>query len=139
MKQLRPHNSTDRCKQGFTLIELLIVILILSVLMAVALPLYVAAIANSETTVCRSNMQSIANGEQAFRARDESHQYTTNLADLPMDLGAIPVCPQDGEYSVSISDGTETAGNGQSVPEGVLVVHCTIGTHGDYAPSIDAQ
>jgi type IV pilus assembly protein PilA len=125
--------------RGFTLIELLIVILILAILMAVALPLYLASISHSETTVCRSNMQSVANAEQAFRARDSQHQYTTTLAALPLDLGAIPICPRGGTYSVSISDGSATAGNGQTVPQGVLVVHCTEPAHGDFAPSIDSE
>lgn len=139
MTHQRPQVSINRRRQALTLIELLIVILIISVLMAVAMPLYLAAISDSERRVCRSNMQTIANGEQAFRARDSQHKYTTNLAELPIDLGALPVCPRNGTYSVTISDGTELAGNGQIVPQGVIVVHCTIGTHGDYAPSIDAD
>jgi len=117
----------------------LIVILILSILMAVALPLYVAAVMQSEKVVCRSNMQTIANGEQAFRARDPQHEYTTNLAELPIDLGSIPVCPRSGTYSVVISDGSATANNGQSVQAGSMVVGCTEATHGVFAPSIDSE
>jgi type IV pilus assembly protein PilA len=139
MKQLRLKTRASGEGRGFTLIELLIVILVLSVLMAVALPLYVAAVTQSERTVCRSNMQTIANGEQAFRARDSQHQYTTNLSQLPLDLGSIPICPHGGSYSVEISDGTATANNGQLVQAGSVVVHCSVPTHGVFAPSIDSE
>ena len=139
MERLRQNRSECTQSEGFTLIELLIVILVLSVLMAIALPLYLASVAHSETTVCRSNMQSIANAEQAFRARDSQHLYTTTLADLPVDLGSIPVCPHGGTYSVTVSDGTEVAKNGQPVPPGLIVIHCTDSLHGDYAPSIDSD
>lgn len=125
--------------RGFTLIELLIVILIIAVLMAVALPLYLGTMTHSETTVCRSNMQSIANAEQAYRARDTAHQYTTDLTKLPVDLGAIPVCPQGGSYTVTISDGTATTSHGNAVPAGGILVHCSVFSHGDFAPSIDSE
>lgn len=126
-------------KRGFTLIELLIVILMLSILMAVALPLYLAVITDSQRTACRANMQSIADAEQAYRARVSTHTYTTNLSGLDPDLYATPVCPQQGDYTVVISDGTETAYNGKSVPAGGLVVKCSTSVHGVYAPSIDAE
>ena len=133
---MKTHAGTWR---AFTLIELLVVILVLAILMAVALPLYLASVTHSQRTVCRANMQSIANAEQAYRARGSQHQYTTALDPLPLDLGSIPICPQGGVYSVSISNGSDLADNGQTVPAGCLIVHCSEPTHGVYAPSIDNQ
>lgn len=128
-----------RASRGFTLIEILIVVLIIAILMAVAMPLYLGAVTNSETTVCRANMQSIANAEQAYRARDTAHNYTTILSNLPVDLGAVPMCPKGGAYTVIISDGSNTANNGQTVPAGGLIVSCSSGGHGVFAPSIDSE
>ena len=54
-------------KRGFTLIELLVTVLILAILMAIALPLYLSAIADSERKTCRANLQTIANAEMAYR------------------------------------------------------------------------
>jgi type IV pilus assembly protein PilE len=125
--------------RGFTLIELLIVVLILSVLMATALPLYLAVITDSQRRACRANMQSIADAEQAYRARNPTHTYTTTLTNLDPDLWEGPVCPTQGDYSVVISDGTQVANNGQSVPTGGLLVKCSSAAHGLYAPSIDAE
>lgn len=126
-------------KQGFTLIELLIVILIIAILMAVAMPLYLASIRKSETTTCRTNMFSIAQAEQAYRARVSSHVYTTNMTDLSADLGSTPKCPSQGTYSVVISDGSDISQNGALVPDGGLLVQCSNSSHGVFAPGVDSE
>src|SRR5256714_15394368 len=83
-------------RKGFTLIELLIVILVLAILMAVALPLYLAAVTDSQGKACRANMQTISNAEAAWKTSDTSHTYTTTLTNLNSNLGATPVCPTRG-------------------------------------------
>ncbi len=131
------HSAGRRRRSGFTLIEVLIVVLILAILMAVALPLYVSAVIESETKTCRSNMFSIASAEPAYKTRISTHTYTTNLADLYPDLGTTPICPSAGTYSVTISDGTGTSNNGNTVPVGGQIVHCSAGGHGVFAPGVD--
>lgn len=138
-------NPRRNGRKGFTLIELLIVILVLAILMAVALPLYLAAVADSQLKTCRSNMQTIANAEAAYKTQSTGHVFTTVLSALNANLGSTPICPSAGTYSVVISDGTATANNGTTVvPAGGLVVKCnfapTGGTaHGVFAPGIDSQ
>src|SRR5256884_6119753 len=90
MKKLFRRN---RNRKGFTLIELLIVILVLAILMAVALPLYLSAVSDSQLKTCRSNMQTIANAEQAYKTSNSTHSYTTVMSNLNTNLGATPVCP----------------------------------------------
>ena len=63
-------NAATRNRKGFTLIELLVVVLILSILMAVALPLYLSAVSDSQRKTCRANMQTIANAVQAARVKN---------------------------------------------------------------------
>ena len=128
-----------RARRGFTLIELLIVILVLAILMAVALPLYLAAVADSQLKTCRTNMQTISNAEAAWKTADPSHTYTTTMSNLNANLGATPVCPNAGTYSVVISTGSSTANNGSTVPSGGLVVSCSFAGHGSFAPGIDSQ
>ena len=134
MKLLRKRN-----RKGFTLIELLIVILVLAILMAVALPLYLAAVADSQVKTRRANMQTISNAEAAWKTSTPTHVYTTTLTDLDPNLGATPVCPSGGTYSVTISTGTSTANNGTAVPNGGLLIACTATGHGVFAPGIDSQ
>ncbi|HXG23036.1 MAG TPA: type II secretion system protein, partial [Chthonomonadales bacterium] len=100
MRRLMDKPQTKR--KGFTLIELLIVILVLAILMAVALPLYLAAVSDSQLKSCRSNMQTIANAEAAYKTQSSAHTYTTVLSQLNDNLGATPVCPSGGTYSVTI-------------------------------------
>ena len=129
----------NRNRKGFTLIELLIVILVLAILMAVALPLYLSAVADSQLKTCRSNMQTIANAEQAYKTSAAGHIYTTNLTDLNSNLGSTPICPSAGAYSVTISNGSSTANNGSTVPNGGIVVRCSATGHGVFAPGIDSE
>jgi len=111
--------------KGFTLIELLVVILILAVLMAIALPLYLRAVRDSQRQTCRSNMQTIANAEQAYKVRSPGHQYTTDLTLLvgpDQDLQAVPQCPND-----SVSDATLDAALDYTIElnvDGTITIRC---------------
>ena|SRR5579872_1137504 len=125
--------------KGFTLIELLTAILIIAILMAVAIPLYLGIVADGDRKICRANMQSIANAEMAYQNQNPSHTFTTNLTALSPNLGATPVCPAGGAYRVQISNGNNTAGNGQTVPAGGLIIRCRGVGHGRFAPGIDSQ
>lgn len=133
------HLRRPRDASGFTLIELLIVMVILAVLMAVALPLYLGATFNSEIATCRSNMQSLADGESAYRTRTPTHTFTTTLSDLSGDLLNMPICPKNGTYTLEVSDGTKTANNGNIVPAGGVIIKCSAAGHGVFAPGIDSQ
>ena len=92
-------------KRGFTLIELLVTVLILAILMAIALPLYLSAIADSERKTCRANLQTIANAEMAYRVRTRTG-FTTSILDLVPDLAAVPKCPTNNAYSVALTPAT---------------------------------
>lgn len=125
----------DKKSRGFTLIELLVVVLILSILMAVALPLYLNAVADSEKKTCRANLQTIGNAVQAARVAKRLPDYSTFTAGggavttvLEPDLLAVPVCPTGGAYTV-------IAGTGGAV----FNVHCSQAAHGDFQYGVDAQ
>ena len=127
--------KSRRTRRGFTLIELLVVVLILAILMAVALPLYLSAVADSQTKTCRANMQTIANTVQAARVKAAANDYgtlitggvtTTNLPDLQ----AVPICPNAGAYSLA---------NGSSGSATTFKVACSFGTHGSFEPGVDSK
>lgn len=69
-------------RKSFTLVEILVVVLILSILLAVALPPYLGAIRQSTRQTALSNLQTLINAEQAYRTISSSHEYTTNSANL---------------------------------------------------------
>ncbi len=121
-----------RKRSGFTLIELLVVILILAILMAIALPLYLRAVRDSERQTCRSNMQTIAVACQAYKVRNPAHLYpgasgsigpeTLDLTlligvDADHDLQAMPRCPNDQTPTVD-----DYAGNLND--DGTITISC---------------
>lgn len=130
------YTGRARKARGFTLIELLVVVLILAILMAVALPAYLGAVADSEKKTCRANLQTIANAVQAHKVRLRATSYTTNFADLTADLGSTPQCPSGGTYSI-VTSGTVKDENGTtdiSIPSGGFGVQCD--KHHGYVPGI---
>src|SRR5258708_38629856 len=130
-----------RNNKGFTQIERWIVMLVWAIVMAGALPVYLAAVTDSQLKTCRANMQTISNAEAAFKTSDPTHVYTTTLSSLNPNLGALPVCHSGGTYAVVLSTGSTTANNGGAVPSGGLVVsrYGRTPTHGVFAPGIDSQ
>jgi len=138
------HQPNPRCsRRAFTLIELLVVVLILSILMAVALPLYLSAVTDSQKKVCRANMQTIANAAQAARVRTASADYTSIIAksasaiDISAtdsaagsltDLSSVPVCPNAGTYFLS---------DGNTANATTFKVNCSISYHGTFQPGVD--
>lgn len=126
--------------RAFTLVELLVVIMILAILMAVALPLYTSSVANASKRGCRANMHSIANAAQAWKV---SHRYPDfadlNIdTDLAGDLGQGVVCPDGGSYSKLDVGDTTTDAEGQTVtvPTSGFGVTCSIAEHGGFVPGV---
>src|SRR5258707_14308164 len=98
-------SKARRTRRGFTLIELLVVVLILAILMAVSIPLYLSAVADSQKKTCRANMQTIANTVQAARIKNNSADYAAFVGAvttaLEPDLQAVPKCPTGGAYTIA--------------------------------------
>jgi type IV pilus assembly protein PilA len=143
-------SAGNKRSRGFTLVELLVVVLILAILMAVALPLYLSAIANSEKRTARANMQTIANAEQSYKLQHNPHEYTditkdadfANLTDLPA-TGITG--PGDRHYLVTTTtDNTKTCKGPDgvtdvSVPANSFYVTSTVGSDGCYVPGVTPE
>jgi type IV pilus assembly protein PilA len=133
------NHKSRRNRKGFTLIELLVVVLILAILMAVALPLYLSAIGDSQLKTCRANMQTIANAVQAARVKGSLANYASFAGlvtvVLEPDLQSVPICPNTGTYNVVIVGPVKDAKGVDTVlPAGSFGVTCSAATHGGFIP-----
>ncbi|MEA3267096.1 MAG: prepilin-type N-terminal cleavage/methylation domain-containing protein [Candidatus Fermentibacteria bacterium] len=88
-------------KKGFTLIELMIVVVIIGILAAIAIPKFSDVSESAKRNACRANIRTIAGQETIYFAG--SNGYTNDLNDLGMS-GVI--CPSSAAYVVAATTST---------------------------------
>ena len=90
---------------GFTLVEIMIVVAIIGLLAAIALPNFVMARATSQANACINNMHQIDGSVTEWAL--ENQKKTGDTINYPDDLtpylklnanNSIPVCPAGGSY-----------------------------------------
>ena len=100
-----------RKDEGFTLVELMVVVLIIGILVAIAIPVFNSAKANAQEKTCFANQRTIEGASQTWEAEFGNMTGLTSVAVLePGYLKAVPACPGGGDpYDfVASTDGTST-------------------------------
>jgi prepilin-type N-terminal cleavage/methylation domain-containing protein len=93
---------------GFTLVEIMIVVAIIGLLAAIAIPSYVHARAKSQATACINNLRQIESAVQQIDFANDLAPGAT--VDYPDDItpyiklnsnGQAPGCPAGGTYNLA--------------------------------------
>lgn len=121
-RPIRSGKPLSRREFGFTLIELMIVMAIISILIAIAVPIYQKSILRARESVLRNNLFTLRNMIDEYTV-DKQHAPQT-LDDLVSEgyLRQIPVDPLTGSsqtWKVTMED-TPTGGDNQ--PPGIFDV-----------------
>jgi prepilin-type N-terminal cleavage/methylation domain-containing protein len=94
-------------KSGFTLVEIMIVVAIIGLLAAIAIPNFVRARTTSQMNACINNLRQIDGAKQQWAL--ENHQPSTAAAPASTVIapylgrgtaGSFPTCPAQGTYTI---------------------------------------
>ena len=98
-------NRTKRQGLGFTLVEIMIVILIIGVLMAIAVPAFIQARATARRSSCIHNMKQIETAKEQWAMDTKKNNGDaaafTDLVGPTLYMKSTPSCPSAGTYTVN--------------------------------------
>ncbi len=90
-------------RKGFTLVEIMIVVLIIGILMAIAVPNFVQARNSSRKSSCIANLKQIdsAKEQYAMDQKLDAGAPVTQANVAPTYIKSFPSCPAGGTYTIN--------------------------------------
>ena len=90
--------------KGFTLVEIMIVVAIIAILAAVAIPNFVKYRKNSQATACISNLKQIQGAVEQAKMAGVGTPGWTDIVGSTLYIKVTPSCPAGGSYSLPQAD-----------------------------------
>lgn len=100
--------------EGFTLVELMVVVLIIGILVAVAIPVFNSASRSARQKTCYANIRTVEGAvEQYLAASPDNTVANDDWAALmakivPGYIRDVPKCPEGGTYTFDSANKTAT-------------------------------
>jgi len=104
-----------RMLKGFTLVEIMIVVAIIAILAAVAIPNFISYRKQSQATACVANLKQIQNAKELWYMNNSTDPSLNDLVGSDKKIKTTPVCPAGGAYTVGNSTTDPTCGIGSTL------------------------
>jgi len=92
-------------RKGFTLVEIMIVVLIIGILLAIAVPNFIRARESSRAKSCVSNLKQIDSAKEQWAMDNKKTSAdtpaTTDLYGATKYVKSTPACPASGTYTIA--------------------------------------
>ena len=97
----------NKIMKGFTLVEIMIVVAIIAILAAVAIPNFVRYRKTSQMNACISNLKQLVTASEQWKMNNAGVPEMTDLVGTDKYIKVTPTCPAKGTYSKPADDNSD--------------------------------